>query len=222
MKKLLSFIVIFLPWKIKRFLLVHVWKYEIHPTARIGLSYIFPKKLIMEEGAWIGMFNVAIHLDKIHMYKNSTIGRSNWITGFHTGTGARYFAHDKERRSELIIGKETAITKNHHFDCTNRIMIGDFVTIAGYRSQFLTHSVDVYKNRQDSHPIIIGDYCFVSTSVVILGGATLPAYSVLAAGAVLGKKYEQEWIAYGGVPARPIKEIPRNALYFSRKERHVY
>lgn len=145
----------------------------------------------MEEGASIGAFNIAVHLDRIHLGKSSTIGRSNWITGFPTGTGSRHFAHDKERISELIIGKESAITKNHHIDCTNRIKIGDFVTIAGYRSQFLTHSIDVYKNRQDSHPITIDDYCFVSTSVVILGGATLPAYSVLAAGAVLAKNMKR-------------------------------
>ena len=40
MKKLLSFFVLFFPWKLKRFLLINIWKYEIHPKAKIGLSYI--------------------------------------------------------------------------------------------------------------------------------------------------------------------------------------
>ena len=49
-------------------------------------------------------------------------------------------------------------TKYHHFDCTSNIHIGKFTTIAGYHSQFLTHSIDLYENRQDSNSILIGDY----------------------------------------------------------------
>ncbi|RGV12646.1 hypothetical protein DWW27_05430 [Phocaeicola vulgatus] len=82
MKKLLSFFVLFFPWKLKRFLLINIWKYEIHPKAKIGLSYIYPEHLIMEEGAYIGHLNVAIHLELIHMGKNCTISQKNWITGF--------------------------------------------------------------------------------------------------------------------------------------------
>ena len=39
----------FLPWNIKRFLLIKFWKYKIHKSAYIGLSYIYPKHLIMAE-----------------------------------------------------------------------------------------------------------------------------------------------------------------------------
>ena len=120
------------------------------------------------------------------------------------------------------MGKESAITKNHHIDCTNYIHIGNCVTIAGYNSQFLTHSIDIYESRQDSHPIEIGDYCFVSTGVRVLGGAKLPACSVLGAGAVLNKAYAKERMLYVGVPAVPKKEIPQNAKYFLRKEGFVY
>lgn len=59
------------------------------------------------------------------------------------------------------------------------------MTMAGCNSQFLTHSIDIYFNRQGSKPIIIGNYCFISTRVTILGGSSLPDKSVLAAGAVL-------------------------------------
>ena len=222
MKNILTFFIPFMPWKLKRLILIHVFHYKIHPTAHIGLSYIYPKYLEMEEGSSIEHFNVAIHLDKIIIGKNSSIGRKNWITGFPTGTESPFFKHDKKRKSELIIGKESAITKNHHIDCTNSIHIGDYVTIAGYNSQLLTHSIDVYESRQDSHPITIGDYCFVSTGVIILGGAVLPPYSLLAAGAVLTKPYTDSWIIYGGVPAKPIKEMPKNAKYFKRINGFVY
>ena len=159
-----------MPWSLKRFLLVKFYGYELHPRAHIGLSYVFPKHLVMEEGAHIGSLNVVIHLDYMRMGRNASVARSNWITGFPTGTNSPHFAWQKDRKSELSIGAESAITKNHHIDCTNSVKIGDYVTIAGYASQFLTHSIDVYEGRQGSKPIEIGDYCFVSTRVTVLGG----------------------------------------------------
>lgn len=222
MKRFLSFLIVFMPWCIKRMLLNKIYGYKIAKSAHIGLSYIFPKYLEMADGATIGSLNVAINLDSIVIGKNSSIARNNWITGYPSKTGSVHFSHDKNRKSELIIGNEVGITKNHHIDCTNSIKIGDFVTIAGYGSQFLTHSIDIYKGRQDSHPIVIGKYCFVSTGVKVLGGSQLPAYSVLAAGAVLTKNFNDEWTIYGGVPAKEIKHIPTDAIYFSRKKGFTY
>lgn len=221
-KNILCILIVMLPWKIRRVLLIRFYHYKIHPTARIGLSYIYPKHLIMEKGARIGHFNVAIHLDKMIIGENATIARGNWITGFPTGTSSQHFVHDKNRISELVLGRESAITKNHHLDCTNSIHIGDFVTIAGYRSQFLTHSIDIYEGRQDSHPIRIGNYCFISTGVIALGGSSLPDYSVLGAGAVLNKEYDATHKLYAGVPAKPVKDIVPTAKYFLREKGFVY
>lgn len=221
-KILINCLVVLLPWCIKRRVLNTFYYYEISPTAKIGFSYIFPKHLIMEEKATIGHFNVAIHLNVLHMGRKSSIARNNWITGFPTGTSSKHFSHQTDRKSELIIGKESAITKNHHIDCTNRIVIGNYVTVAGYRSQLLTHSIDVFEGRQNSKPIVIGDYSFVSTGVILLGGCKLPAYSVLAAGSVLNKSYYDEYVLYGGIPAKPIKNLPRDAVYFTRQEGFVF
>jgi acetyltransferase-like isoleucine patch superfamily enzyme len=81
----------------------------------------------------------------------------------------------------------------------------------------------IYENRQSSQPIKIGDYCFVSTQVVILGGSILPSYSVLGAGAVLSKSYQEEWKLYAGVPAKIVKEISKGkSKYFYRKKGFVY
>lgn len=177
----------------------------------------------MKSGAVIKHLNVAINLDEMILKENALIDRSNWITGFPTGTDSDFFKSEHDRTSQLVLGKNSVITKKHHFDCTNRILIGDFVTIAGYNSQFLTHSVDVYANHQGSKPIVIGDYCFVSTRVTMLGGACLPDKSVLGAGAVLNKNYasDHEWGLYVGVPAKRKSDIDRTALYFKRKERDV-
>ena len=211
-----------MPWSLRRIMLNNFFRYDISPTARIGFSYVYPTFLKMDDGSHIGHFNIGIHLSKILLGKNSSIARGNWITGFPVGTDSEHFLHDKNRKSELIIGDESAITKNHHIDCTNSIHIGSFVTIAGYNSQFLTHSIDIYNNRQDSHPISIGDYCFVSTGVKVLGGSSLPAYSVLAAGAVLNKRFSEGYRLYGGVPAEEKKILPAESVkYFHRSKGFV-
>lgn len=215
-------LIMLMPWRLKRHILNKYLLYDLAPSARIGLSFVFPKFLSMGEGARIDSFVTAIHLDKMVMGENSSIGRQCWITGFPTGTDSQHFAHDTSRKSELILGKESAITKEHHIDCTNSIHIGEFTTVAGYRSQLLTHSIDLEENRQDSHPIEIGDYCFVSTGVKILGGSRLPSHSVLAAGAVLNRSFDEEWRLYGGVPAKEIKEISKDAKYFTRESGFVY
>jgi acetyltransferase-like isoleucine patch superfamily enzyme len=217
--KLVSF---FLPWPLRRRALNKWFGFKIHPTAKIGLAWIFPSKLVMDANSKIDHFSVAIHLDRIEMAPNAKIGRGNWITGFTTSSNSAHFKHQLDRKPELKMGEWAAITKNHHIDCTNTIEIGKFSTIAGYNSQLLTHSIDVLENRQDSTAIYIGDYTFIGTNVVILGGAKLPDYSVLGAKSLLNKPFKEEWGLYGGVPAKKISEIPKDAKYFSRIDGFVY
>ncbi|REH01898.1 hypothetical protein C8P67_101382 [Flavobacterium aquicola] len=219
---LLKIITILLPWPLKRFTLIQFFKYEIHPSARIGLSWIYPKKLIMDSDSTIGNFNVAVHLDLITMGKQSSVARGNWITGFPSNTDSKHFLHQRDRKSNLIIGEHSSITKNHHIDCTNVVQIGNFVTVAGYSSQLLTHSINIGLNIQDSHPIIIGDYCFVGTATTILGGAALPAYSVLGANSLLNKAFTIPYCLYGGNPAKEIKELSKDFKYFNRETGFVY
>ncbi|MVM32530.1 acyltransferase [Spirosoma sp. HMF4905] len=219
---LIKLLILILPWRLKRYFLNKLFKYEIHPKANIGLAWVYPKKLIMDEGSIIDHFTVAIHLNKIEIGKDAIIGRSNWITGFPKGTDSKHFKHQSDRSPELLLGDFSAITKRHHIDCTNTIKIGRFVTIAGYQSQLLTHSINLTENYQDSAPINIGDYAFVGTNSVILGGSTLPSYSVLGAKSLLNKVFTTEWTLYAGVPASPIKDIPKNAKYFTRTEGFIY
>ncbi|MBO0933190.1 acyltransferase [Fibrella aquatilis] len=219
---LLKALTVLLPWSLKRVVLRRWFHYDIHPSARIGLAWVYPRKLIMAEGSRIDHFNTAIHLDLISLAKNASIGRGNWITGMSKHEHSRHFQHQADRRAELHLGESAAITKNHHIDCTNLIEIGAFSTVAGYNSQLLTHSIDVTTSRQDSAPIHIGAYTFVGTNVVVLGGASLPARSVLGAKSLLNKSFTDEWVLYGGVPAKAVNTISREAKYFTRADGFVY
>lgn len=221
MKFFLRLCVVLLPWPLRRRVLAACYGYDIHPTARIGWSWIFPEQLVLREGARIGHFNVAIHLARLELGPHALIDRGNWITGFPRGD-ARHFAHRSGRDPVLVLGAHSAVTKQHHLDCTERITIGAFTTLAGYRSQLLTHSIDVVHNRQDAAPITIGDYCFVGTAVVVLGGARLPDRSVLGAMALLNHAHAEPGWLYAGVPAKPVQALPADAAYFHRTEGWVW
>src|SRR6202030_2082577 len=139
-----------------------------------------PTKLILEEHATIGHFTVCKGMDLVHLKAYASIGRLNWITGYPSSS-RRFFDYDTDRRPELVLGAHAAITSRHLIDCTAAVTIGDFTTVAGWRSQLLTHSIDLEVGRQTSKPIEVGRYCFIGTDCVLLGGSELPDFSVLGA-----------------------------------------
>ena len=209
-----------LPWQLRRRLLEKQFGYQIHPTARIGFAWILPNRLIMEERSSIGAATVCKNIDLLHLEAHATIGRGNWITGFPLGQ-SRHFAHQTDRRPELIVGEHSAITNRHLLDCTNSVTIGKFTTFAGFHSQIISHSIDLEQNRQSSEPVRVGDYCFVGTNCVLLGGSALPDFCILGAKSLLNKSFTESYQLYGGVPARPLKSLPRDYKYFQRTEGFV-
>jgi acetyltransferase-like isoleucine patch superfamily enzyme len=218
---LTKFVAMLLPWRLRRQFLEKQFGYSLHPKSYIGLSWIFPRRLVMEEYAHIGHLNVCKNAELLHVSAHAVIGKLNWITGFPLGH-SRHFAHQPERRPELIVEQHAGISSRHFIDCTARVRVGAFATIAGYRSQLITHSIDLAAARQSSEPIDIGEYCFVGTEAVVLGGSRLPHHSVLGAKSLLNKRWEQPYQLYGGVPAQPIKELSQDLAYFQRKEGFVW
>jgi acetyltransferase-like isoleucine patch superfamily enzyme len=194
--------------------------YRIDRSARIGFSVLLCRHVILEPRARIGHFNVVRNLDLLHLHADSQMGQFNSVSGCRRDSP--YFRHQTDRNSELIVGRHASITSEHRIDCSNRVVIGAFTVIAGYRSQFLTHSVDLWRSRQESSPVRIGDYCFVGTGCTVLGGAELPSYSVLAAKALLKDRFHEQWSLYGGVPATKLRAIDKRSAFFSRTEGHVY
>lgn len=206
---------VLLPWPARRAMLEKRFGYSIDPTARIGLAWVFPKRLVMEANTSIGHLTVCKNIALLHLHEHALIGRGNWITGFPLGPSP-HFASETDRQPELILGEHSAITHRHFIDCTNRITIGKFTTFAGFQSQMLTHSIDLASNRQTSAPIRVGDYCFVGTNSVMLGGSALPDYCVLGAKSLLNKAFTDTHQLYGGVPARPLQTLPADYQYFHR------
>jgi acetyltransferase-like isoleucine patch superfamily enzyme len=221
LKNLVMLFSFLLPWPARRRLLEKQFGYSIHPESRIGLAWICPRRLVMEEHSSIGHLNLCKNIDLLHIGAHAMIGQLNWITGFPSGD-SRHFTHQSERRPELILERHSGISSRHLIDCTARVRIGAFATLAGFRSQLITHSIDLEAGRQSSEPIEIGEYCFVGTDSVILGGSALPHHSVLGAKSLLNKKWEAPYFLYAGIPAQPLKELSQELGYFRRTEGFVW
>jgi len=213
MKTLLGILSLLLPWKLRRSFLENQFGYSIHPSSRIGFAWIFPRRLVMEEGSRIGHLTFCKNIDLLHLGAHAIVGQLNWITGFPSGP-SRHFAHQPERQPELIVERHAGISSRHLIDCTARVRIGAFATIGGFRSQLLTHSIDFN--------IEIGEYSFTGTNSVVLGGSVLPHHSVLGAQSLLNKKWDEPYRLYAGVPAKPVKELSQEMEYFRRSEGFVW
>lgn len=220
MRTLLLALLTLLPWGLRRRLLQYFLDYELHPTSCIGLAWVYPRRLVLRAGASIGHLTVVRGLERLELGEAASIGRLNWISAYPLGRPP-HFAHLPDRAPELILGEHAAITNRHIVDCTERVRIGRFATFAGFRSQILTHSIDLASCRQHARPVEIGEHCFVGTACTLLGGAVLPHHSVLGANSLLTRACDQPYTLYGGVPAEPIKELPADTAYFKRTTGYV-
>jgi acetyltransferase-like isoleucine patch superfamily enzyme len=221
MKRLIMFASFLMPWPLRRLLLASVFGYKIDPTARIGLAWVNPRRLVMRANSRIGHLTVVKGLDLLELDEYATIERGNWITAFPS-TDKKHFSDRPDRRPELTLGAHAAITSRHILDCTDSIHIGRFAIVGGFCSQLITHSIDWETCRQTCAPIAIGNYCFVGTDCTVFGNANLPDFSILGAKSMLREKLEDPYFLYAGVPARAVKPLDESLQFFHRNEGVVY
>lgn len=208
------------PWILRKSLLKALLNIQMESGVKIGFSILLARKTVLKKGAVIKNFTFINAIDYFEMGAFSKIGNSNWITG-SSAVLKKGYAASPNRKCELIIGTHTRITAKHFFDCNGGIYIGAFTTIAGRETHILTHGIDVIESQQMASAVHIGSYCFIGTRCLLLKDAALPSKCILAGGAVLSRAYTQECTIYGGVPAKPIKELPHDSKYFFRTEGNV-
>lgn len=115
-----------------------------------------------------------------------------------------------ESLANLSIGARVHLGRDIFLDLTNRIEIADAVTVS-MRSVILTH-MDVGRSplalsfpRKEA-PVRLGHGCYLGTGAIVLGGVTVGARAVVAAGAVVVTDVPEDAVV-GGVPARPLKRL---------------
>lgn len=213
-------ILMFLPNSLKLWVMNRFCNCHIHPTAKIGFSFIRVGKLVLAEGASIKHFNFIRNLELFELKEKAWVGNFNQFTAIPLRS-TLHFADEQNRYPSLVLGMQSAIVSRHYFDCNNAIHIGHHSIIAGRNTLFYTHGINVTRNRQETHPIRIGNYCMLGAATVILKGAVLPDYSVLAANSTLNGVHEETHAIYSGVPALPVKSLDKSAQYFHREEGFV-
>jgi acetyltransferase-like isoleucine patch superfamily enzyme len=205
------------PWRLRRLILRGYCGFHLDAEATVGYSIIVADEVHLARGSAIGHLTIIRNLDRLVLGENAIIGNLNKIAGVRREPEGS-FQDETTRSSELILGRHAAITNSHIIDCTNTVFVDEFATVAGWRSQILTHSIEIIENRQRSAAVNIGKYSFVGTGSIILKGAVLPERSILSAGSVLSKAESEPYSLYSGNPAVRIKKLDSGAKHFSREE----
>lgn len=220
MKIIIQIILFILPWCIRRKLL-NMMGHQISTSAHIGFSIILCHQLIMHENSLIGHLTLVKGIDKLELNKNSKIGALNFITGYSVRLKS-LFRNVNGRNCEFVLGEHSSITSRHFFDVNGGIYIGKYTQIAGIRSTFLTHSIDVYKNIQTVAPIKIGNYCFCGSNILLLKGVTIKDYTIIGAGSIVSRPIERGEVVIAGNPAIIKKKLTiEDVKFFSRSQAKV-
>lgn len=193
--------------------------HHVDPSATVRPNLVWRVgELSMGPGSGLGLLNIVKNMRSVSLGAGTRVGRLNVIS-----------AHPVYRRlypagAVLRLEDGVTLTSRHALDCSGGITVGAFSLVAGRGSVLMTHSIDAARDAQVAHPITIGSRTFVSTRCLVLGGATIPDRSLVAAGAVVPRSREvREPGTYAGVPARRIGDA--EGAWFDRttpQTRRVY
>ena len=73
------------------------------------------------------------------------------------------------------MGKYAMVTVAHEIDCSDRVVIGDYSAVAGFRCTILTHSLNLVRDRFATGTVEIGPHTTVMSGSTLLSGTKVPA-----------------------------------------------
>jgi acetyltransferase-like isoleucine patch superfamily enzyme len=195
---------------------------------RIGCSYLDCQSLTLDDGVRIGHFNVLWGCGIVRVGACSRIGLANILRGgtlIELGSYSvigRFNVINAIPEAEVInefdstfrLGHGAVVVSEHRIDFTDLVTIGRRSILGGRNSSLWTH------NRQQTHPIEIGEFCYVGSEIRMAPGSALPARSIVGIGAVVTNNITEEWTLIGGVPAkviRPLDDEDRRLVYYKTR-----
>lgn len=145
----------------------------IGPTLVLGVE-----RVRMGSGANIGPFNVFRNLADVRIGDEVKLGQFSYFTAS---------AHMRMQGAPAVldIGAQSAVTSRHYLDCTGGITIGEFTSVAGERSTFITHGISWVAGAQTYRPIVVGDFCLLSSNLQVAPGTTVGDRIVVGMGATI-------------------------------------
>lgn len=204
-----------LPSLLKKPLYRLLFGYRFEEGVHIGLALLDARKVELAKGTRIGHCNVILRVDEFSTGPHVRVGFLNVIRGGERVHLADYSTvlrlnvlnaipeHDctSDPRSELELGPGSIIVSGHRIDFTDRVKLGCNVIVGGRNSSLWTH------NRQETSPIVIGDFCYLGSEVRLAPGARLPHECILALGSVLAGSVDTPRSLVAGVPARVVRPL---------------
>lgn len=216
MRTALAALAAVMPQRLKHLVYRWYFKWDVHPTARIGCSLVLVDHAVIGPNVQVSHFNVFRGMELLQLDRSVTIGAFNWVSGPTKASGS--FPGSPDRSPSLVMGEESAIAMRHIVDCSDRVTFEPLTILGGNRSQILTHGVDFEHNTHLIAPVVIGRSSLVFGGCILLAGSRVPPRSLVAAGAVVNRDLGEELQLYGGVPARPLKAISPDNAFITREK----
>lgn len=214
-----ALLMVLLPQRLRREVATRFLGWQVHPTAFIGRSLVVARRVSLGPGASIGPFNVIRDLEELRLDEGANIASRNWIVGMPLHSAV--FRDVPDRDPSLVLGRYAQITVGHDIDCIDRVELGDYAVIAGFRSAVLTHSLNFVTDRFVTGKVVLGERSVLLSGSTMLSGTQLPARSIVSAGSVVTTKLTAEQTFYRGNPAQAVRRLPDNLKFFKREGRQA-
>jgi acetyltransferase-like isoleucine patch superfamily enzyme len=189
--------------------------YAVDPSASVGPVLILKvQHLDVGASARIGPFSVIRDMKAVSLGAEGRLGQWNWVSSapqFWPQRGA----------GMLTIAEGASVTSRHYLDCSGGVTIGTYATVAGVRSTFVTHGIDVATGVQQCSGVRVGEYSIVGSNTKLVPGGTVPSHCVVGMGSVVTVGLVEEFVLYAGAPARRRKALDPKSAYFTRTHSRV-
>ena len=227
MKKYFIAILMFLTPNLILRQLLKLLRIKVGKNFKIGFSILISNKISITDDVTIGHFNF-INIDNIQMMDKCYIRFFNIINGPFDLIMRRQAAIGKFNNitrakkpitsgySKLDLGIIVKINSFHFLDLTKSIIVGDYSTFAGLRTQVWTHGYvhdyeGISRYRIDGE-VNIGNNVYVGAGSIINSGVTICDSVILGAGSFVSKNIDSKGLY---TPVNP-KKILSN--YFDIKD----
>tara|TARA_R110001592_G_scaffold45986_2_gene146686 strand:- start:15948 stop:16562 length:615 start_codon:yes stop_codon:yes gene_type:complete len=123
---------------------------------------------------------------------------------------------------KIGIGTAPGLSPGCYIQGLGKIYIGDYTIVApnvGIISA--NHEITDYRKHKEG-VVRIGSYCWIGMNAVVMPNVILGDYTIVAAGAIVTKSFENGYCVVAGNPARVIKQLDKTACMHYQNEYKYY